>query len=80
MLYAGTTAELNKAGEALNAYVSQLNVYMKCVSDEAQADANGAVGTIKAGADKIQSETMADFNRLKSQLETDRLRLQTQAR
>lgn len=77
MLYAGTSAELNKAGEALNKYVGELNVYMKCVSGEAQADVNAAVETIKAGADKVQSETMADFNRLKSQLDSDRLRLQT---
>ena len=80
MLYVGSTAEINRAVEALNTYAGQLNTYMKCLSEEAQADAKGAVDAVQAGTNKLQSEASAEFNRLKSQFEADRLRVQTQPR
>ena len=80
MLYSGSTQELNQSSAALNKYVGDLNVYMKCVSDEAQGDAKTAVDAVQAGTSKAQTDATAEFNRLKSQYEADRLRLQTKPR
>jgi len=76
MLYVASSAEFNHAAEALNKFAGDLNLYMKCVADEAQADVNATVALIKAGMDKTQADSMADFNRNKSQLEAARLREQ----
>lgn len=78
LIYVGSSAEFNRAAEALNKFAGELNDYMKCVADEAQADVNATVALIKAGMDKTQSDAMLDFNRTKSQLEAARLKQQLQ--
>ena len=78
MLYSGSAAELNRSADTLNGFVSDLNAYMKCVSDEGQGDAKASVDVIQAGINQLQKDATADFDKLKSQYEADRLRLQTQ--
>lgn len=78
MLYVASTAEFNRAAEALNKFAGELNAYMKCIAEEAQSDVNASVALIKAGMDKTQADAMAEFNRNKSQLEAARLRQQLQ--
>ncbi len=80
MLYSGSAQELNQSADMLNKYVGELNAYMKCVADEGQTDAKGLVDLVQAGVTKEQNDTMADYDRLRSQYEADRLRLQTQPR
>jgi hypothetical protein len=78
MLYSSSAAELNRSADQLNQYVAELNAYMKCLGDEGQADAKSAVDVIQAGVTKDQNDVTGDFNRLRSQYEADRLRVQTQ--
>lgn len=76
MIYVGTTAEFNKAAEALNNYVGGLNAYMTCLSDEARADVNATADIVKASVDKSQASVTDEFNRTKAQLDAARLKLE----
>jgi hypothetical protein len=80
MVYSGSAQELNHSADQLNQYVADLNAYMKCLSDEGQGDAKASVDVVQAGVTRLQNDSMADYSRLRSQYEADRLRLTTQPR